>query len=216
MSSFLPDMMPKKDNETTQEYIDRLYEFYELELKGADFSFQSRFVYHKTEPSVLEKDGGFWHIITKEYYENKEKNKIAKLPCKDDNGFMVCTHLCKTYQEFDPYRIETIRDRAGKIVDPRFICLNRAERITWIKALIKEAEKNPEIFKIWEKKKDGSPNQINTHIWYEEEAYLIVLGRWKNEEKYNMITSFVVNYKFKRQQLEKDYQRYLQNGKNPV
>lgn len=40
-------------------------------------------------------------------------------------------------------------------------------------------------------------------------------GKRRDETKYNMITSFVTNYKGKRQ-CEKDFAKYIKNGNNPI
>ncbi len=218
--SFLPAKIEKLDDEEIKDYIERLYIYYLEELKTEDFKYKNCFIYHSSEPDVENKDGGFWHIITKDYLK-QEQGRVGKnskvavvLPCKADNGMMVCIHLCQKFHDYDPYRLDEVKYQDGISVEPRFICLNRCERITWIKAIVKEAEKNPDKFKIWKKKVRG--HQINTHIWYEEEDFLIVLGRWKDESKYNMITSFVTNYTGKRRQCEKDYKKYVKNNSNPI
>lgn len=218
--SFLPPKIQKEDSEEISDYINRLYEYYLQELKTEDFNYQGLFIYHNTEPDVENKDGGFWHIITKDFYKEDigrvgaNKRKPVDLPCKAENGMMVCDHICKKFHKYDPYRLNEVKYSDEKIADPRFICLNRCERISWIKALVKEAEVSPSKFKIWEKRSRN--HQVNIHIWYEEEDFLIVLGRWKDETKYNMITSFVTNYTGKRRQCEKDFAKYIKNGNTPI
>lgn len=210
--SFLPERIYIKTDETIKEYVERLHNYYLEELKTEKFTYNNLFIYHNTEPDIDNKDGGFWHIITKDYLN--QKRRVVSIPCKASNGMMICTHLCNEFHSYDPYRTEEIFYNNGKKVDPRFICLNRCERISWIKPIIKESEINPNKFKIWEKR--ARSHQIKTHIWYEEEDFLIVLGRWRNELKYNMITSFITNYKQKRKECEKNYQKYLNNDKNPI
>ncbi|MBN2771779.1 MAG: hypothetical protein JXR90_13885 [Spirochaetes bacterium] len=210
--TFLPDKMEKLSTETALEYIDRLYAYYLEELKADDFRYKGKFIYHKTQPTVDGKDGGFWHIITKEYLD--KYNAPIILPCTAKNGFPVCMHPCRIFQDYDPFRTEQITYTNGNTAQPRYICMNRCERINWIKPIIKEAENNPANLKIWEKQ--YSANQINTHIWYEQKSYLIVLGRWKKEDKYNLLTSFATEYNDKKRQCQKEYQRYINNGNQPL
>ncbi|MBN2858085.1 MAG: hypothetical protein JXN63_06765 [Candidatus Delongbacteria bacterium] len=210
--TFLPDKIEKLDTETVQVYIDRLYEYYLQELKSDDFTYEGLFIYHKTQPAVDGKDGGFWHIVTKEYLD--QNKRPITLPCIAKNGFPVCMHPCRLFQEYDPWRTVRITYPDGKTAPPRYLCLNRCERINWIKPIIKEAERNPDNLKIWDKK--YSDNQINRHIWYERQSYLIVLGRWKNESKYNLLTSFATEYNDKKSQCQKEYQRYINNGNQPI
>ena len=212
MSNFLPDKLNKNLEENIKDYIKRLYQYYLKELKTEDFSYKGIFIYHKSEPDVDGMDGGFWHLITKDYFKNEPKRvgnnskRSISLPCLAGNGMMVCNHICREFHKYDPYRTEEIYLKSGEKAEPRFICLNRCERISWIKAIIKKAESNPEIFKIWERQEG---NQTKIHIWYEEEDFLIVIGKWKNENKYNMITSFITNYPDKRKSCEKEYQKYI-------
>lgn len=209
---FLPNKMEKENNEDTRDYIDRLYSYYQIELKGQEFSYSGYFIYHKTEPVVDGKEGGFWHIITKEYLD--QSKNVVPLPCLAANGMMVCNHICREFQDYDPYRTQEVYYANGNKATPRFICLNRCERINWIKSIIKEAERNPALFKIWDKR--YKTHQVNTHIWYEKESFIIVLSKWKQEIKYNFVTSFVTNYQRKIEQCEKDYRRYIKNGKQPI
>ena len=210
--SIIPDFIEMEKNEDIEVYINRLHDYYLEELKTEDFSYEGKFIYHKSEPDVDGKDGGFWHMITKDFLD--QKKRPVSIPCKASNGMMVCTHFCHTFQSYDPYRTKQVFRSSGQKEKPRFICLNRCKRINWIKPIIKKAESNPELFKIW--KKRIRPNQVNTHIWLEEEDFLIVLGRWKDSNNYNMITSFVTNYKAKKKQCNKDHEKYLKNNYNPI
>jgi hypothetical protein len=68
--------------------------------------------------------------------------------------------------------------------------------------------------KIWDKLHKS--NTIRRHIWFEQESYIVILSKWKNETVYKFVSSFVTDYNNIRRRYEKEYQRYIRNGNQPI
>jgi len=87
----------------------------------------------------------------------------------------------------------------GKVEKERTPNLRRCERITWIRALIENAD-DP-LIKKWPKRKKG---KIRFSIWLEEADYLVILEKRSN--CWILWTAFYTDWPHTRKKLRKEYE----------
>lgn len=210
----VPAPIIEKNTKSIKEYIEILYKYFIEEILTDEFTYYGLRIIPAEQPNVDRKHGGFWHLITKDYL--KENGYSVDLPCRDGN-FPVCQHNCKKFHDYDPFRtLEYLpfNEEQKKNDKPRHICINRCERLSWVKAIIKMAEKNDSNIQIWEK--NYRNNEVRTNIWCEEMNFLIILSKREGKNYYRLVTTFVTHYKDARARYEKEYENYLKNGKTPI
>jgi len=93
--------------------------------------------------------------------------------------------------------------RDNKNTGDRIIDYPRAKRLPWAKPLM-ESPENPAI-KVWQYKEGTEDKGLRTYIWIEDYDYVLIMQRKKHV--FYWITAFHVGSQYKKNDLQKKYEK---------
>lgn len=173
--------------------------------------FYNTFLEKHVKPQLFQKDIFFnmdrryKEIITLKYPERfihiislDDEEKYTMNPCTNDISYEYCPNQCK--------RDSVLTDF---MVCNRWECPYRLSRIHWIKEIVSLANSNDKYIKRWyEPKNDGHIFYRMLHLRYVcgIDDYLLVFKECDNW--FQFVTAFPVVSKYKKEKLDKAYDRY--------
>jgi hypothetical protein len=77
----------------------------------------------------------------------------------------------------------------------------RAEKLTWIKAVVENVHRDEVL--AYDRKKNGD---TRLHLFIPEHSYIVILT--ESKRAYYFVTAYHIDYSYKRLEYEKEYRRY--------
>ncbi len=173
----MPDWLPDMVcvNPWTDRTYDLLYEIFCRDIRDHDLRYIGNLVWiFKDMEDGREKI--FWHLTTR----SAKKEKIPR-------------RKRKFYPPGQTY-----------IDEDRYPDLRRCERLTWVRALIENAEA-PEVM-AWDYEEGDA--DIKTYVWFKGYDFVVIMKKVRNNRR-RLITSFYVDKEYKRQDFERKYQNRI-------
>lgn len=162
-----------------------------LQDKATRIQFKNNTLFVNFKDWVDDKPEIFWHIIGLE-----DNDAMNFYPCSNNPIQLLCKKNC-----------DTLEWQVNTIAKTRLICIYRASHMPMIEEVIKLANSNNQLVKIW-------IDRGRTFIRYENglDDYVVILEKLdKYENAYKLVTAYPVFFRSQKKNFDRTYSRFLEN-----
>ncbi len=153
-------------------------------------------------PPLLNLDGEWKEILNKLYRVFEKDFKKRKLFYQNLRVIYDNRKNSNNIEEAFWHLVTKKNKKHGRLID-----YNRAKRLPWVRPII-ENYNNPEINDFNYLEGFGG---IRKYLWLENYDFVVILEKKINKEYIILVTDFYVDYNWKKKDLERKYQKRIEN-----